>query len=139
MTLDNPSVSAAAPASPDSPAPKRLVLWPNGLPGATSPSSDPADTPTLTIFHPAPKIATGASIIVCPGGGYSQHSSFECEPVASWLTRLGITALLLRYRLGPRHLHPAPLQDAARAVKMARALAAPTLAAAYDALGLVRG
>jgi acetyl esterase/lipase len=45
--------------------------------------------------------------------------------VAQWLAKIGITALLLRYRLGSRHPHPAPLQDAARAVKTARALAAP--------------
>lgn len=109
--------TGGAPALP----PKRLVLWPDGAPGAVG--TEPADVPTLTVFPPPPKTATGAAIVICPGGGYSQHSTFECEPVAAWLNRLGITACLLRYRIGPRYQHPAPLQDVARAMKMTRALA----------------
>lgn len=107
----------------DVPAPKKLLLWPNGAPGVFG--SDPADTPTVTLFQPSPRQATGATIILCPGGAYAQHTAAECEPVAQWLNKLGITAILVRYRLGPRHLHPAPLQDVARAVKMTRALAGP--------------
>jgi acetyl esterase/lipase len=48
----------------------------------------------------------------------------EGGPVAEWLNSLGITAFVLKYRLGPRYHHPAPMQDAARAIRIVRASAA---------------
>ena len=65
-----------------------------------------------------------AAIIVCPGGGYQRLADHEGRPIAEWLNSIGITAFVLRYRLGPRYHHPAPLQDAARAIRTVRARAA---------------
>jgi len=99
-----------------------IILWPDGAPGAVG--KEPADIPTLTVY-PAPKEkATGAAIIVCPGGGYSHLADHEGRPVAEWLNTLGITAFVLKYRFGPRYHHPAPLLDAARAIRTVRARAA---------------
>lgn len=98
-----------------------IILWPDGAPAAIG--KEPADIPTLT-FYPAPKDkATGAAVIVCPGGGYSHLADHEGGPVAEWLNTLGITAFVLKYRVGPRYHHPAPLLDAARAVRTVRARA----------------
>jgi acetyl esterase/lipase len=66
---------------------------------------------------------SGAAIIVCPGGGYTHLADHEGGPVAEWLNSLGVTAFVLKYRLGPRYHHPAPMQDAARAIRIVRARA----------------
>ncbi|HEX8774092.1 MAG TPA: alpha/beta hydrolase [Pyrinomonadaceae bacterium] len=108
-------VARAAPQTP-------IVLWPGGAPGATG--REPLDTPTLVPYLPPKEKATGAAIIVCPGGGYSHLADHEGGPVAAWLNTLGITAFVLKYRIGPRYHHPAPLQDAARAIRTVRAQAA---------------
>ena len=99
-----------------------VILWPDGAPGAVG--KDAVDIPTLTPFLPLKEKATGAAIIVCPGGGYSHLADHEGGPVAQWLNSIGITAFVLKYRLGPRYHHPAPLQDAARAIRLVRARAA---------------
>lgn len=104
-------------AAPESP----IILWPEGAPGAVG--HEPADTPTLTPYFPPKEKATGAAIIVCPGGGYSHLADHEGGPVAEWLNTLGITAFVLKYRIGPRYHHPAPLQDAQRAIRLVRARA----------------
>jgi acetyl esterase/lipase len=96
-----------------------IVLWPAGAPGAVG--SDPVDIPTLTPYLPPKDKVTGAAIIVCPGGGYTHLADHEGRPVAEWLNTLGITAFVLKYRLGPRYHHPGPLQDAARAIRLVRA------------------
>src|SRR4029434_6397124 len=88
-----------------------IVLWPNGAPGAVG--NGPVDIPTLTPFIRPSATANVAAIIVCPGGGYSHLADHEGRPVAEWLNTLGITAFVLKYRLGPRYHHPAPLMDAA--------------------------
>jgi acetyl esterase/lipase len=64
--------------------------------------------------------ATGAAVIVCPGGAYGHLANHEGAPVAEWLNSIGITAFVLKYRLGPRYHHPAALQDAARAIRTVR-------------------
>ena len=98
-----------------------IILWPNGAPGPVG--KEPNDVPTLTLYFPAKEKTTGAAIIVCPGGGYTHLADHEGRPVAEWLNTLGITAFVLKYRLGPRYHHPAPLQDAARAIRTIRARA----------------
>lgn len=98
-----------------------ITLWPDGAPGAIG--KEPADIPTLTPYLPKGK-ATGAAIIVCPGGGYTRLADHEGGPVAEWLNSIGITAFVLKYRHGPRYRHPSPLQDAARAIRLVRARAA---------------
>jgi pectinesterase len=99
-----------------------IVLWPDGAPGAAG--KEPIDIPTLTPYFPLKEKATGAAIIVCPGGGYDHLAAHEGAPIAEWLNSIGITAFVLKYRLGPRYHHPAPLQDAARALRTVRARAA---------------
>jgi acetyl esterase/lipase len=99
-----------------------IVLWPGGAPGALG--SEPVDVPTLTPYLPPKEKMSGAAIIVCPGGGYTHLADHEGGPVAEWLNSLGVTAFVLKYRLGPRYHHPAPMQDAARAIRIVRARAA---------------
>ncbi len=104
--------------SPSAPQPP-LLLWPDGAPGALG--AKPRDIPTLTPFLPDPKIATGAGMVVCPGGGYAGLSPHEGAPYARWLNQQGIAAWVLKYRLGSSgYRHPRMLQDAARAVRMLR-------------------
>jgi acetyl esterase/lipase len=61
--------------------------------------------------------------VVCPGGGYARLADHEGHNVAVWLNGIGVTAAVLKYRLGPRYGHPAPLQDVARAIRTVRARA----------------
>src|SRR5258705_5298797 len=89
--------------------PESFKLWPSGAPGAVG--NEPVDAPTLTPYLPKEN-ATGAAVIVCPGGGYTHLADHEGRPVAEWLNSIGIAAFVLKYRLGPRYHHPAPLQDA---------------------------
>ena len=96
-----------------------LTLWPAGAPGAVG--KDAADVPTLTPYFPSPEKATGAAVIICPGGGYGHLAQHEGEPVAQWLNTLGVAAFVLKYRLGPRYQQPAPLLDAQRAIRLVRA------------------
>ncbi len=98
-----------------------ITLWPNGAPGAKG--KDPEhDIPTLTAWIAKPESATGAAAVVCPGGGYGMLAvDHEGKQVAEWLNSLGISAVVLKYRLGPRYHHPAMLQDAARAIRTVRA------------------
>ena len=98
------------------------LLWPAGAPG--SGQTGAASKPSLTIFQPPSGRATGAAIVVCPGGGYARLADHEAEPAAEWLTTLGVTAALLRYRVGPWSRHPAMLQDAQRAIRTVRTHAA---------------
>ena len=106
---------APAPESP-------IVLWTEGAPGAID--RGPEDVPDLTPYLPLPERATGAAIVVCPGGSYTRLAPHEGAAVAEWLQSIGIAAFVLKYRLGPRYHHPAPLLDAARALRTVRARAA---------------
>lgn len=98
-----------------------IILWPGGAPGAKGEA--PEDIQTLTPFLPDPKDATGAAIVVCPGGGYQHLAPHEADPIAEWLNREGIAGFVLKYRLAPRYAHPCMLQDAARAIRTVRARA----------------
>jgi len=106
---------AQSPSNPQSP----VVLWPDGAPGALG--KDDKDIPTLTPFWPAPEIATGAGMVVCPGGGYGVLADHEGAGYAHWLNSQGIAAFVLKYRLGSSgYRHPRMLQDAARALRLVR-------------------
>lgn len=95
-------------------------LWPGDAPGALG--KEPKDIPTLTPFLPSPDKATGAAIIIFPGGGYQHLAPHEGEGYARWLNENGVTAFVLKYRLGSDgYRHPAMLQDAARAIRFVRA------------------
>jgi len=106
----------------ESAAQQTIVLWPEGAPGAAG--RELLDVPTLTPYLPPKEKATGAAIIIYPGGGYDSLSVREGAPVAEWLNSIGITAFVLKYRVAPRYHQPAPLQDAARAIRTVRVRAA---------------
>jgi acetyl esterase/lipase len=99
-----------------------IPLWPKGAPGALGKKN--ADTPTLTVFLPAPDKATGAAMVICPGGAYGMLAGHEGEGYAEWLVQNGIAGIVLKYRLGlDGYRHPAMLHDAARAMRLTRAKA----------------
>lgn len=80
--------------------------------------------PTLTIYKPDPNVDTGASVLVCPGGGYHILAmDLEGTEVCEWLNSIGVTGALLKYRV-PRRANQegwvAPLQDAQRALAILR-------------------
>ena len=58
--------------------------------------------------------------MVCPGGGYGGLAEHEGKPIAEWLNMLGVTGIVLKYRLGPRYHHPIMLQDVGRALRTVR-------------------
>ena len=104
--------------------PQRMLLWPNGAPGAKGDKD--ADKPTLTVFLPEKEKANGTAVVICPGGGY-QHLAVDHEgiQIAEWLNSLGVAGFVLEYRhKGRGYMHPAPLQDAQRAIRTIRANAA---------------
>lgn len=47
-----------------------------------------------------------AHVIVLPGGGYAEHAANEAEPIADWLTGVGVSASVFRYPLHVRHSVP---------------------------------
>jgi acetyl esterase/lipase len=101
--------------------PQTIQLWPNGAPGALSTAED--DQPTITYFPPVNP--NGTVVVVMPGGGYSLVAmNHEGRQVANWLNALGVTAFVLKYRVGPRHHHPIELSDAMRAMRLVRSNAA---------------
>ena len=80
--------------------------------------------PTVTVYLPDKKSATGQIVVICPGGGYRFVSSFnEGRDVAAWMTERGIAAVELHYRLPNEH-HDVPLTDALAAIEYAKKNAA---------------
>jgi acetyl esterase/lipase len=99
-----------------------IPLWPDGAPGALG--KEEKDVPTLTPFLADPAIATGAAIVIFPGGGYGGLAPHEGKDYADWLVTNGISCFLVKYRLGSQgYRHPAMLQDAARSVRLVRSRA----------------
>ena len=122
---------------------KTIELWPGDAPGevkgevgeeAPKPNRPGSkkiirlgnvSKPTLSVF-PAPKDkANGAAVLVCPGGGYSILAyDLEGTEVCEWLNSIGVTGILLKYRVPRRknrEKHEAPLQDSQRAMGIVRA------------------
>jgi acetyl esterase/lipase len=86
--------------------------------------------PSITIYRPAKDKDTGTAIVICPGGGYwNLYWELEGEEVAAWLNSLGVTGIILKYRVPRRPDEPKgeparrPLQDAQRAVSLVRSKA----------------
>jgi acetyl esterase/lipase len=103
--------------------PKTELLWPDGVPGALG--GEDLDKPAITFYQPAKPQATGTVVVICPGGGYGALAmDHEGHQVARWFTSRGVAAAILKYRLGPRYHHPAPLQDVLRAIRLVRSRAA---------------
>ena len=104
--------------SADYPKPTTILLWPNGAPGALG--AEDADKPTITVYLPDPSKATGTGVVVFPGGGYAGVViPKEGTPVAEWFRERGVAAFVVKYRVAP-YKHPAPLQDAQRAIRIVR-------------------
>ena len=104
--------------------PNVQLLWPNGAPGAKG--DTPADKPTLTIYLPEPSQANGTAVVICPGGGYGHVAiDHEGHAIAQWFNSLGVAGFIVDYRHRKKgYGHPAPKQDAQRAVRTVRARAA---------------
>ena len=81
-------------------------------------------TPTLQVFRPPADKDTGASVVVCPGGGYNILAlDLEGTEVCEWLNSIGVTGVLVKYRVPKREgqpAHVAPVQDAQRALGLTR-------------------
>ena len=126
-----------------------LTLWPAGAPGGPKATGEETDAtkpddnlvageplirltnvtdPTITVYHASEDQATGAAVLVCPGGGYHILAlDLEGTEVAEWLNGQGITAVVLKYRVPAREgvpRHERPLQDAQRAMGIVRSRAA---------------
>jgi acetyl esterase/lipase len=113
-----------APVGPHQPGVREpaFPLYPKGAPGALG--TDPKkDIPTLAVYLPPADKATGAAVVVCPGGGYGGLADHEGHPIAEWLNSVGVAGIVLKYRVAP-YKHPVPLQDAQHAVRTVRARAA---------------
>ena len=121
-----------------------VPLWPNGAPGSEgktapetvriSPQGDHVisnvNNPSITLYIPAAGKATGAGVVVMPGGGHSElwidHEGYR---VAAWLSDHGVAAFVLKYRLarapGSTYtIEGTELQDAQRAIRLIRSRAA---------------
>jgi acetyl esterase/lipase len=103
-------------------APQEIPLWDGAVPGALG--AEDADRPTLT-FYRAARGPSGTGVVVAPGGGYGALAmDHEGRQIAAYFNAMGISAFVLKYRLGPKYRHPIPLTDARRAVRLARSRAA---------------
>lgn len=128
----------------DEPSRPQLSLWPKTAPGETGdigPEGEqplkPNDTtirienvtqPTLTVYSPPKdKKNTGTAVVICPGGAYSILAwNKEGTEVAEWLNKLGVTGIVLKYRVPVRKnrdRHDAPLEDVQRAFGIVRSKA----------------
>ena len=110
-----------------------ITIWPEGVPGLRADASvekvenelvSNVHQPTLTYFAAPAARATGAAVIICPGGGYG-ILAWEKEGVepARWFNSLGVAAFVLKYRL-MEYGQPAPLRDVLRATRLVRSRAA---------------
>lgn len=117
-----------------------IPLWPAGAPN--EPKDLPPEksevgngvervshvtAPTIQCYAPAKTNQNGTCVIIAPGGGYGVLAiDHEGKQVAKWLNELGITAVILKYRVprrADREKHAAPLEDAQRAIRMVRSKA----------------
>lgn len=94
-------------------------LWKERPPASNAGSED---VPTVTVFRPQKGYANGSAVIVAPGGAYiALAASLEGRQIADWFAARGVTAFLLKYRVGAKARLPVPLMDGQRAVRFVRA------------------
>ena len=124
--------------------PQSILLWPNGAPGSEgktaaeavriTPAGDhvvsSVHQPSITPYLPTPETATGAAVVIAPGGGHSalwmDHEGYN---VARWLSEHGVAAFVLKYRLAREKdstytIEGTSLQDTQRAITLVRSRAA---------------
>src|SRR5882762_8699070 len=75
-----------------------IPLWPDAAPGALG--TEDKDIPTLTPFPADASIASGAAMVIFPGGGYGGLAPHEGKGYADWLVTNGISCFVVKYRLG---------------------------------------
>ena len=116
-------VGAAAQDGYAAKQPQTVLLWPAGAPGARGQAD--ADKPKLLVHLPDKDKAVGAAVVVCPGGGYATLAmGHEGADIAEWFNSFGVAAFVLQYRHhGGGYRHPAPLDDAQRAMRTVRSRA----------------
>jgi len=126
-------------------ATSEIPLWPKGAPGFEGRKAEQevktmqkngeytiknVHNPSLTPFLPPKNKATGAAVIICPGGGHREmwmmHEGFN---EAKWLSERGVAAFVLKYRLAretgsPYKIAEHALQDGQRAIRLVRSRAA---------------
>lgn len=132
--------TASAARAADAP---EILLWPDGAPGSegrtepekvvTSGSGErtvsSVHRPSITPFLPAPDKATGAAVLVIPGGGHSKLCvDHEGCFFARWLADHGIAAFVLKHRLAREEGSPYTIKDhavadARRALRLIRSRA----------------
>ncbi|HET6247976.1 MAG TPA: alpha/beta hydrolase [Tepidisphaeraceae bacterium] len=121
--------------------PAVVDVWPTKAPGETrAEQPEKSETsgkvtrvtnvfkPTLTIYHPAKDKDNGAAVVICPGGGYSILAwDLEGVEVAQWLNSVGVTGIILKYRVPVRKAGDMDnfmaLMDAQRAISLSRSKA----------------
>ena len=102
----------------DQPADERVVLWPEQAPIGDGKFEKASSF--ITVHRPAPDKATGAAMVICPGGGYGGLvDGPEGHGIAKWLGDHGIAGVVLNYRL-PAGRSAVPLSDAQRAIRIVR-------------------
>ena len=141
--------SALAQNKPADATPLTLNLWPATPPGDENVKLDEekditkdtdrliagrriiklanVSTPQIVVYRPAPEQDTGASVVICPGGGHFILAwDLEGTEVAEWLNTIGVTGIVLKYRVPARDKemrYKAAVQDAQRAVSLVRSKA----------------
>jgi acetyl esterase/lipase len=117
-----------------------IDLWPGGQPAGAKPIEAKqveelkgklteeriyyVETPSITVYRAPKETANGCAVVVCPGGGYNILAwPKEGLEVAEWFNSIGVTAVVLKYRVprrDPDHRHVEPLEDAQRALRLVR-------------------
>jgi acetyl esterase/lipase len=139
-----------------------IPLWPAGTPGVGDPGQPEQESviqpnnmkivrnvawPTLSVYRPEPTAATGAGVVICPGGAWHFLAiEHEGTAVAQWLVERGIAALVLRYRLIPTAAdeaefwaqYHANMSDDARMRDLTREYRPPAVADGTQALRIAR-
>lgn len=120
--------------------PEEIPLWSNGAPGFENRRNEPTvakdwwvkniHNPSITVYLPPPEKATGAAVVICPGGGH-RELVFDAEgrDPAVYLNSIGVAAFVLKYRLAREENSPYKLEthvreDAYRAMRLVRSNAA---------------
>ena len=120
--------------------PREIPLWPGGAPGFESRRDEPAmakdywvrniHNPSITAFLPPKEKATGAAVVICPGGGHRLlvYNAEGVDP-ARYLNSIGVAAFVLKYRLGREQGTPYSIEkharaDGQRAMRLVRSRAA---------------
>jgi endo-1,4-beta-xylanase len=120
--------------------PEVVYLWPDGAPGSEGKAGDEVvrvtgdgervvrnvHKPSLTIYLPSKETATGASVVIAPGGGHREMwTDHEGHNIAKWLSAHGVAGFVLKYRLAREEgstytVEAHALDDTQRAIRLVR-------------------